>query len=222
VEVFVRRSLAAALSALVVAAAVAACSTEKQSPPAPPSPAPGTPPPGDVQKPPPADPGPAAKAAPKPREGGPSMESCEKFADHTGTFVADSLIPPNASEAQKQYAAEFVKQDRDNRLRFCLEALEQKEIDCVLNAVDFPALAACEKHRRQVPADLTKRSELTAEDCERFFVRYKQFMMNDGIPGERVDKDKDQIVRTCLEKAKPGTVACFITAETYEDAKRCP
>jgi hypothetical protein len=66
------------------------------------------------------------------------------------------------------------------------------------------------------------RNEVTPEDCERFFVRYKQFMMTEGMAPEQIDANKDQLVRTCEDKAKPGTIACFLTAATYEEARRCP
>jgi hypothetical protein len=229
VEVSVARSVSSIL--LAAALAAVACNKSDKAPankdthaPAP-APAPGGGGGGDKPAAPVApaaapDGGAASKLEARP--GGPSVETCEKFADHTGTFVADSMLPPGATDAQKKYVANVVKQDHGNRLAFCLGALEQKEIDCVLNAVDFPALAECERFRRQVPPDLVNHKEVTQDDCDRFYLRYKQFMMNDGVPSERVEKDKDQITRACMDKAKPGTVACFITAETYEEAKRCP
>src|SRR5437764_1032782 len=82
--------------------------------------------------------------------------------------------------------------------------------------------AACERFRGQVPKDLRDKKEVTEADCQKLFERLRQFKVQDGVPGERVDQDKDQIIRTCLDKAKPGTVACFIASRTYEEARRCP
>ena len=132
------------------------------------------------------------------------------------------MAPPNADATQLKYVQDMVKADRPNNLRFCLEALETPEVECVVKAADFTALAACERLRRQVPLDMLKRTEVTAEDCERFYVRYKQFMMTEGVPPAQLEADKDQLIRTCQEKAKVGTIACFLTATTYEEARRCP
>ncbi len=162
------------------------------------------------------------RAAPKPREGGPTQEQCDKFADHLSGFLVESMAPPNANAEQLKYVEGIVKADRANTLRFCLEALEIPEVECAVKATDFPALAACERLRRQVPKEMLGRDEVSAEDCERFFVRHKQFMMAEGVPAAKIDADKDQLVRTCLEKAKPGTIACYLTAATYEEARRCP
>ncbi len=169
-----------------------------------------------------AAPAPAPRAPAKPREGGPTAAQCDQFADHTGRFLVESMAPPNANPEQLKYVQSIVKKDRPNQVRFCIEALEVPEVECVLKASDFPALAACERLRRQIPKDMLNRSEVTAEDCERFFVRYKQFMMTEGMAPEQVEKAKDQLIRTCEEKAKPGTIACFLTAATYEEARRCP
>ena len=132
------------------------------------------------------------------------------------------MAPPNANAEQLKYVQSIVKRDRPNQVRFCLEALEVPEVECVLKAGDFPQLAACERLRRQIPKDMLKNNEVTPEDCERFYVRYKQFMMTEGMSPEQVEKAKDQLIRTCEEKAKPGTIACFLTAATYEEARRCP
>jgi hypothetical protein len=132
------------------------------------------------------------------------------------------MAPPNPDAKQLEYVKDIVKKDRPNQLRFCLEALEVPEVECVIKAADFPTLAACERLRRQIPKEMLKRTEVTTEDCERFYVRYKQFMMTEGKTPEEIEANKDQLIRTCEEKAKPGTIACFLTATTYEEARRCP
>ena len=43
-----------------------------------------------------------------------------------------------------------------------------------------------------------------------------------GAAPAEVERDRDQIVRSCQEKAKMGTIVCFIASPTYEQARRCP
>jgi hypothetical protein len=219
------------LGSFVVLATLAACKSEAKKPAATASattPAPGAPAAAGAgtAATPTAATAPDAAPPPRPpaqaREGGPTQEQCEKFADHSGGFLVESMAPPNANAEQLKYVQTIVKKDRPNQVRFCLEALEVAEVECVLKAGDFPALAACERLRRQIPKDLLKNNEVSPEDCERFYVRYKQFMMTEGMAPEQVEKAKDQLIRTCEEKAKPGTIACFLTAATYEEARRCP
>jgi len=64
--------------------------------------------------------------------------------------------------------------------------------------------------------------EPTAADCARFFARLRQLQLAEGVRPEEIDPDRDQIIRTCQEKAKAGTIACFIASPTYEQARRCP
>jgi hypothetical protein len=164
----------------------------------------------------------APVAAPaKPRPGGPSEELCEKFTAHVGKFIAEGFTRPGAGTEEKKFVDKQVHADREHTVRFCLEALEEPEITCVLAASDFHALSACERLRRQVPADMLGRNEVNEADCERFFVRHKQFMMGTGVSGLKIEADRDQVIRTCLEKARPGPIACYITAQTYEEARRC-
>lgn len=172
----------------------------------------------------PAAPVAAAPARPEPqaRPGGPSRETCERAAAHLGTFVVESMVPQGAGDKEREYVNQLVDAERPNVVRFCLETASVEEMDCVLAAKSFPELASCERFRRQVPADLAKRDEVSEEDCEKLFVRLKQFKLDEGVPGEQIDATKDQIIRACLERAKPGTVACFITAHNYEEARRCP
>ncbi len=170
------------------------------------------------------DAAPAAPQRPEPkeREDGPKRATCETLADHLGGFVTDSMLPANATAEQRAYVEKLVKDDRPNVVRFCLESATPEEADCAIKAADFPTLAACERFRRQVPKDLAKRDEVTPEDCEKVFLRLKQFKIDEGVSADEVDKTKDQIIRACEEKAKPGTVACFISSRTYEEARRCP
>jgi hypothetical protein len=205
------------LAPLLMVTALAAC---QQNPKEKPAPAPAAPP---VAKTLAADAAPAVTRAPaKARPGGPSEATCDKFTEHVGKFIAEGLTRPGASAAEKQYVEKEVRGDHEHTRRFCLEALEQPEIDCVLATSDFNALAGCERLRRQVPKDMLGRSEVNEADCERFFVRHRQFMLAEGTPAEKLDADKDQIMRTCVDKARPGTIACYITAQTYEEARRCP
>lgn len=205
---------------LVSCAALVACTNENQdraaqkAPPAPTAKPAATTPPA---------PPPVAKPAPlTAREGGPSQLQCEHYADRVLSAVVEAKTPPGTSEQDKQRALVALQPERPNHVGFCLAALEVKEVECVVASADFAALAACERWRRQVPDDMKGRTEVNEADCERFFVRYKQYMVETGVPPERVDQDKEQLVRTCLEKATPGTLACFITARSYEEAKRCP
>jgi hypothetical protein len=170
------------------------------------------------------DAAPAAVVLPEPkeREDGPTRATCEELADHLGGFVVDSMVPANATETQRSYAEKLVKDDRPNVVRFCVESATKEEAECVIKAADFPTLAACERFRRQVPKDLAKRDEVTPDDCEKVFTRIKQMKMDEGYAADDIDKTKDQIVRACEEKAKPGTVACIISSRSWEEAKRCP
>jgi hypothetical protein len=147
---------------------------------------------------------------------------CHQYADKVIGFVVEGLLPAGADDAARQIQRQKLGSEEEKQLAFCLSALETKEVACVVAATDYNALAACERWRRQIPDDLDKRDKLTEADCERFFVRYRQFMVQDGIPPDAVDKDHARLVKTCLDKANPHTLACFLTAHTYDQAKKCP
>ena len=107
-------------------------------------------------------------------------------------------------------------------LRYCLEIAVPQEIACVVAAKEVDKLVGCERKRREIPEALAVARELTEADCARFFDRLRQFKLIEGVKPEDIDKDRDQIIRSCQEKARPGTVACFIASPTYEQARRCP
>ena len=92
----------------------------------------------------------------------------------------------------------------------------------MLAAKDFVTLVACERIRREIPKSMLGHSEPTLEDCELFFDRLRQFKIEQGVPFAEIDKTRDQIVRSCQEKAKIGTIECFLTAQNYDMARRCP
>jgi hypothetical protein len=156
------------------------------------------------------------------RPGGPDLDTCERAADHLAALVEGASLPPNATEAARAYVSGLLQQGRHQVVRFCLETAVPKEIDCVLAAKDATGLSGCERFRREIPKDLAAHTEVTLADCERFFDRLRQFKIEAGVSAAEVDKTKDQIVRTCQEKAKAGTIACFVASPTYEQARRCP
>lgn len=170
----------------------------------------------------PARPGPPEPPEPKERPDGPTRAMCDKAAAHLGEFVKRSMVAQGSSESELSYASQLVARDLPELVRFCVEAASREEIDCVLAAQDFPTLAACERFRRQVPKDLADRDEVSESDCAKLFERLRRFRIEAGALAADIDATRDQVIRACLEKAKPGTVACFITARTYEEARRCP
>lgn len=186
---------------------------------------------GDGANPTPANPTPAAapdaapvaqRPEPQEREGGPTRAVCEQLADRLATFVVDSMLPADADAEKRAYVEKVAKNDRPNVLRFCLESATPEEAACVVKATDYPTLAACERFRRQVPKDLASRDEVTTADCEKLYERLRQFKIDEGVAAAEIEQTKDQVVRACEEKAKPGTVACFIASRSYEEARRCP
>src|SRR5262249_52495977 len=143
---------------------------------------------------------------------GPSVEACGKAADHLAALVEDSALGPTAE--QRAYLEHVLARDRAQVIRYCLEVAAPKEIECLLAAKDAARLLECGKERRSV-GDLAEHKELTREDCERFFDRLRGFQIEDGASPEAVDKDRDQIIRACQDKAKVGTVVCFIASPSY-------
>ncbi len=214
---------------LVFALALAACgkSEPKITPaePAPaarPTPAPA-PAPAPVPKPAPTAPTPAVPASPAPlkeRPGGPTIEACERAADHLRELVVEG--PEGLGKEQRAYVDGLLNANRTSILRYCLEVAVPKEIACVTSAKAMEALAGCENLRREIPEELVMRTEVTEADCSKFFDRLRQFKIAEGTPPADMDRDRDQIVRTCQERAKPGTIACFVASRTYEQARRCP
>ena len=145
---------------------------------------------------------------------------CEKAADHLKTLFLK--IDPGSTEAQLAYGKQVLDANRENVVRYCLEVAAVPEIECVLAAKTTDGLVGCERKRRSVDEKLATATELSEADCTRFFDRLRQFKTAEGVPAEEVDRDRDQIIRACQEKANPGTVACFIASPTYEQARRCP
>jgi hypothetical protein len=127
-----------------------------------------------------------------------------------------------ATAQERAYVSQLIDKDRTQVVRYCLEIAVVKEIECVLAAKNVESLIGCERMRREIPEELAVARELTEADCARFFDRLRQFKLAEGVAPADMDKDRDQIIRACQEKAKPGTVACFIASPTYEQARRCP
>ena len=158
--------------------------------------------------------------AAKARVGGPSVEQCGKAADHLKALFASA--DPGWSNEQVAYVRQLLDANRETVMRYCLEVAVVPEIECILAAREAPGVAGCERHRQNVDERLATATELTEADCARFFDRLRQFKLGEGVAPEEIDRDRDQIIRACQEKARPGTVACFIAAPTYELARRCP
>jgi hypothetical protein len=156
----------------------------------------------------------------KAREGGPSLEMCAKAADHLKQVLL--TIDPGSTEAQLEYGRKVLEANRERMMRYCLEVAVVEEIECILAAKEASGVVGCERMRQTVDERLATARELTEADCARFFDRLRQFKVSEGVNPEEIDRDRDQIVRACQEKARPGTVACFIAAPTYEQARRCP
>lgn len=154
------------------------------------------------------------------REGGPDLATCERAADHLKSLFMN--VDPGSSEAQLEYARRLLDANRERVLRYCLEIAAVKEIECVLAAKQADGLVGCERMRRTIDEKLATATELTEADCARFFDRLRQFKLGEGVAPGEIDRDRDQIIRSCQEKANPGTVACFIASPTYEQARRCP
>jgi hypothetical protein len=165
----------------------------------------------------------ARTAAPPPlkaREGGPSLETCARAADHLKQVLL--TIDPGSTEAQLEYGRKVLEANRERMMRYCLEVAVVEEIECILAAKEASGVVGCERMRQTVDERLATAKELTEADCARFFDRLRQFKVSEGVRPEEIDRDRDQIIRACQEKARPGTVACFIAAPTYEQARRCP
>jgi hypothetical protein len=195
------------LSTLITILLLVSCGGKKQQPPAP---ADASPPDGAVA---------AAPLRLKERPGGPTRAACERAADHLREVVVESL--EDVTNEQRAYAEKFVKEGRDGVIYHCLEMAVPKEIDCVTAAKDLLTLAQCERFRREM-GDIAIKTELTEPDCERFFDRMRQLRLADGVSPEEIDAGRDQAIRTCLEKGKPGTVACMMGQTTWAAAKTCP
>jgi hypothetical protein len=205
---------------VVCALLLAACTADKPTPPAADQARPPAPvkPPAPTPAPTPTTPTPP----PDPRTDIPTRAQCELYADRVLGMVVEASLPPGASDPDKQAALVRLQPERKNHLAFCLVALETKEVQCVVDAPDYAAMAQCERWRRQVPKALGDHDEVTQADCDRYFIRHRQYMIESGVTPEKVDADREQLVRLCLEKATPSTLACYITARSYEEARRCP
>jgi hypothetical protein len=157
-----------------------------------------------------------------PRPGGPSLEACHKAALHLADLVEDSALAP--TNEQRAYLEHVLAHDHTRVVVYCLAVTVPKEIDCLIAAKTVEATFNCERFRRELPPDITdaSRHEPSRLDCERFFDRLRGFQIEEGADEGIVDKDRDQIVRACQEKAKIGTVACFIASPTYAQARHCP
>jgi hypothetical protein len=172
----------------------------------------------DAPRAPAVDAAPAAKLRPRP--GGPTVEECQKAADHLASLIIDSAV--GASNEERGYVEKLLAQRNTLTLAICVEVAVPREVECMQAAKDFMSLASCERFRREVPKDLLSHAEPTQADCERLFDRLRQFRIEEGTDPDEVETTRDQVVRACQEKAKIGTVACFIASPTYAQARSCP
>jgi len=193
----------------LIAWAAWACSP-KDRPAAPPDAAP-------TAKAPPSDAAPARLEA---RPGGPTVAACQKAAEHLAWLMVDSAV--GATNEQRAYVETMLAREKGTTVQICLQIAVPAEVDCMVAAKDVLTLAACERFRREVPKELTAHAEPTQADCERFFDRLRQFKIQEGAEPAEVDATRDQVVRSCQEKAKIGTIACFLASPTYEQARKCP
>lgn len=148
------------------------------------------------------------------------MAACRQAAAHLGDLVIDAALGPTPE--QRKYLEHMMAKDRDEVVRYCLEVAAPKEIACVLTAKDVPGLAGCDRFRRELPPELLEHKEPSGTDCERLFDRLRGFRIEEGVNPVDIDRDRDQLVRSCQEKAKIGTIACFLASPTYAQARRCP
>jgi hypothetical protein len=192
-----------------------ACSP-KERPAAPPDAAPA-PPPTKAEAPPATD---AAPARLQSRPGGPTVEACQKAAEHLASLMVDSAV--GATNAQRAYVETMLSREKGTTVQICLQIAVPAEVACMVVAKDVGTLAACERFRREVPKELTSHTEPTQADCERMFDRLRQFKIQEGTDPDEVDATRDQVVRACQEKAKVGTIACFLASPTYAQARKCP
>ncbi len=162
----------------------------------------------------------AARPRLRPRVGGPTLEECQKAAEHLASLIIDSAV--GASNEERAYVEGVLAGQRGKTLAVCVEVAVPKEVECMKAAKDFVSLASCERFRRELPKDLLSRTEPTQADCERFFDRLRQFRIEEGTDPDEIERSRDQVVRACQEKAKIGTVACFIASPTYAQARSCP
>jgi len=151
---------------------------------------------------------------------GPSLPTCEKAADHLAALVEDSALAPTPD--QRAYIQHVLGRDRPTVVRYCVEVAVPKEIDCLLKAKEVADLFGCDRFRREIPPGLVEHTEASHEDCEHLFDRLRGFQVEQGTDPETLDKDREQVIRTCQEKAKVGTIACFIASPSYEQARHCP
>jgi hypothetical protein len=156
------------------------------------------------------------------RPHGPTRAACESLIAH----MKDALIqsdPSLSSAEQKAYAAGVLKEYAPRGLGYCLQIASAKEVDCLIAAKSTEEMTKCERFRRELPADLVERDQVTLGDCELLFDRLRQFKIEEaGVAPVELDATRDQIIRSCVEKAKVGTVACFLASPSYEQARRCP
>jgi hypothetical protein len=156
------------------------------------------------------------------RPNGPSIKACEQAAAHLGELVIQATAPSGLTDKEMTYVTAMSHANREQIISLCLQTAAVKEIDCVLAAKTIADVGGCERFRREVPEDLAEHREVTDKDCARFFDRLRQFKIEEGADPAEIDKTRDQIIRACEEKAKPGTIACFIASPDYAHARLCP
>jgi len=148
------------------------------------------------------------------------VAACQKAAEHLASLMVDSAV--GATNEQRAYVETMMAKEKGATVEVCLQIAVPAEVECMVAATDVRALAACERFRREIPKELLSHNEPTQADCERMFDRLRQFKIQDGAEPSEVDATRDQVVRSCQEKAKIGTVACFLASPTYEQARKCP
>jgi hypothetical protein len=179
---------------------------------------------GPAAAPPPPDATPAKVQLPiGERPNGPTRAACEALGERLKTLLLEGAPAPGQTPEQQAYAKSALEKMAPLGLSYCLQVAVPKEVECLTKAHNQTELAACERFRREIPPDLLERKEVLLSDCELLFDRLRQFKIEEeGANPDDIDKTRDQIVRSCVEKAKVGTVACFLASPNYAQARRCP
>jgi hypothetical protein len=154
---------------------------------------------------------------------GPTRAACEGLVAHMKTLILDRAPAPSQTAEQKAYAASLLKEFAPRGLAYCLQVAVPREVECLTAAKDAATLSSCERFRREIPPDLLERNEVQLSDCEHLYDRLRQFKIEEeGTSPAEIDPTRDQIIRSCVEKARVGTIVCFLASPTYEQARRCP
>ena len=154
---------------------------------------------------------------------GPTRPACEAMTGHLKTLLLEKAAPSAQTPEQQAYSKTLLEKFTPLGVAYCLQVASPKEVECLTAAKTSDELSTCERFRREIPADLLERNEVVLSDCELVFDRLRQFKIEEeGAAPLEIDETRDQIVRSCVEKAKVGTIACFVASKTYAQARHCP